>query len=295
MFTRSKATTFVNDLVSASLAIVQDTISKTTENANLTNVISLDGCDNVDISHVDLKQVYTLNLSSFKDFTGKITASQIEEAMTKATADASSKAGLGVFSEADATTIVNSAHLLSTAIAQKIETGLDVTTAGQNGIICNNSKNINISYVTLNQFISKTVSEIVTSSQVASAMQDLKSTVDAASSAKATGMDFSMIIVLILLGLGVLVLGPMAFVKGMLQKKGFWLAIALAATGASGYFLAAPLIKTWPYREKLLCDQKDSDATVKKVGLAAAGSALAVSLIADVVISILMLKESKVV
>ena len=66
MLSYSKSTVYVNELVSTALSVVQEAVSKSSESANLTNVLSLDGCDGADWSHIDMKQVYKLNMSSLR-------------------------------------------------------------------------------------------------------------------------------------------------------------------------------------------------------------------------------------
>ena len=124
MFTRSKATVYVNDIVSGALSVLSDISSKTTSKANLENVISIEGCTGVNFKHINLEQVFNLDLSSFKNLTSNITATQLEDAMVKASSQAASSSGLGGFSIAESTSVTNSVHELATQLTSSIKTNL---------------------------------------------------------------------------------------------------------------------------------------------------------------------------
>lgn len=261
---QSSARTYVDNCIRAGMSVVNQTIAEA--NANSQSIVEFDltGCENVNMSHLDISQVVSFDVSATSKALVSNDLDQKISDLISATASAQAQAGLFI-AGSESEIITRTTTELTVAIknlCSSISSSFATMLVNFHMPYC---KNVNMSFMTIGQR-SDMVNKAMTESQDFNKVrQDLEQAVSAASKATAKGMDITLILIAVVAVILFLVFGGVEFVVKQMLSPYMWFLVSALVTVVGGYLAVSSGIGTWPSKKG------QDNSSIKTVGLIMGG------------------------
>jgi hypothetical protein len=212
----SRASNFVDSEISQGFSALQTIMAQNSSAiTSINEIIVGPGCK-FKVDTLNMENFSKVNMSSVVSAVMSTDFAQQVQKNIKNFVDANAQAGLGI-AVSDGDAVTNSITNLSIAVTQSIQNNINSAAASSNIFTCQQGGDVDIRVFNMKNAADEFLSMVTTAQQMTVARQYAVETITAEVKAKATGLDPTMLLVLIVVG-------------------------AIASIGISGYVFTNPLI-----------------------------------------------------
>jgi hypothetical protein len=260
--TTSKASSVVDSVINAGMSVMKTTASNSVTPVTNINQIHIKGCKGVVIDNVSMKNWAKVDVESFTKAISSVDLQMDIENIMKSTAKSEAKGGLG-YTESEAAAFSDSITDLTMAVKEATTSFAEASTSNINDITCEDSQDITLRNINMENFTSMMVKQVTESASVTKARQSLIQQIVQDAKSKATGWDITGILIAIIVIIAFVLFGGLGLIAKTLTSISFWMLASGAITGLSVYGLISSWIGTWP-SQKIDVDKDSEDVIVKK-------------------------------
>lgn len=162
-------------------------------------IIDIEGCDNVDIEHVKMDQVFKLDQSCVsKNDTENSVKQAVDTAIKQASESLIKDYGIGV---ADATNVTKSFTSINTVIANTFVQNCDINGTMLQKIKCKDSNNFLLDNVEMKQTLDATIDCVQKNNSVNEASTEASTDIDQTAKATVSGINWTLVIIFLIIAM----------------------------------------------------------------------------------------------
>jgi hypothetical protein len=244
----SAAVSYVDQCLTAGISVVNEAVADAQAHSTQELIFNFAGCKNITISNWDVSQMVQIDLTSMaKMLVDNDVMNDMKSAISNA-AESEAKAGLS-FADSRTEVISDITMKLSTEIknsCRALASSLSSQLIAWDMPYCENA---NVSFMKFGQQV-KMVSSVVTDSEnVNKVKQELVSQVEQHATSKATGLDPTAMVLIIVLVVLVVVGAPILGGMKLLGSPWLWMIVGVVAGLSGFYFDISTQTHTWPSKK----------------------------------------------
>lgn len=241
----SLSETYVKSVLSTSTEVVNKVVQNHSSPTTMEQIISFDGCQNIDFGSINQSQMATVDVSAtLKDLQKADTSTALQSAV-QALAQAEATGGFGL-SASDAKTVVDKSINLSNRVLNVAQNNLDTAVKLSQQFECTNSQGIKWGTIDQSQVAHNIARAVADDSQATQISQDIKDTIDAAAKSKATGYDPMGIAMIVLAVVCVGGLGVLYFTGKIGTSMKLWMLLSGIGSAFAIFVFAMSFVGIWP-------------------------------------------------